>query len=108
MDNPHKFEIRIIENNFIAEQSNYEGPRTETLEALKMRDAKSIFIIKDASDDTVLDDNGNEMLLLKILDRGFQPQESWVFRFKKIVHAKEKVLTDGEKVVTWIISGWGV
>ena len=97
VDDPFKFEMRINERDFVAEQSNYEGPRTLALEALKMLDDESNFIVKDPSGDVILDDNGNKMLFMKILVPELEPWEPWVFQFKKIVHGQETILTEREK-----------
>ena len=97
VDDPHKFEMRITERDFIAEQSNYEGLRTVALEALKILDDESNFIVEDASGDAVLDDNGNKMLFMRILVREVEPWEPWVFYLKKIVHGQETILTEREK-----------
>ena len=95
--NPHNFAMTITEGEFIKETSNYAGPKTVALEALKLLDDESNFIVKDASGDAVLDDNGNKMLFVRFEDRGNQPWEPWVFQFKKIVHGQETVLTESEK-----------
>ena len=97
VDNPHNFEMMITEGDFIKETSNHEGPRTVALEALRMLDDESNFIVKDASGDAVLDDNGNKLLFVKFDDRGNQPWEPWVFHFKRVVHGQETIFTEREK-----------
>ena len=97
MDDPHTFEMRITESDFIAVTSKYDGTRTLASEAERMLDDESNLIIKDARGDAILDDNGNKMVFVRFLDRGTKPWEPWVFHLKETVHGQETALTEREK-----------
>ena len=93
MDTSSNFEMMISETNFIAEHNKDDGAKTIALQALKMLNDESDFIVKDADGDAVIDDSGNKMLFVMFPGH---PNQLHVFQYKKVVDGQATVLTEGE------------
>ena len=98
MEELDHFEIMVTEKEFLAEKARHRSTRTMALEASRTLDDDRYYIAKDSSGDTILDDNGHKMVLLKFTNGPSDKTEGIsVLHLKRIIDGQGTVLTDLEE-----------